>query len=128
VGESGSGKSTLARVIAGLDPLDSGALAWPERPLRRALEQRPRAFLRPYTEVLLGSEPRRSRQAGPAPATRESAPRDRPTRGCPYQHGCPRKLGSICETDAPPWRETADGGGLLCHIPLAELRALQSQA
>jgi peptide/nickel transport system ATP-binding protein len=284
VGESGSGKSTLARVIAGLDPLDSGALAWHERPLRRALEQRPRAFLRqlqmvfqdpdstlnprqtvrtlldrslrtltnldrsarqgraselldaveldsrlldalprelsggqrqrvaiarafagapalvlcdeptsaldasvqatilnlldslqrqrgtaylfishdigviryladdvgvlylghvmqlgsvesvfapphhPYTEVLLASEPRRSRQAGPARATRESAPRDRPTRGCPYQDGCPRKLGSICETDAPPWRETADGGGLLCHIPLTELHALQSPA
>jgi peptide/nickel transport system ATP-binding protein len=282
VGESGSGKSTLARVIAGLDPLDSGALAWHERPLRRSLEQRPHAFLRqlqmvfqdpdstlnphqtvrtlldrslrtltnldraarqgrakelldaveldsrlldalprelsggqrqrvaiarafagipalvlcdeptsaldasvqatilnlldslqrqretaylfishdigviryladevgvlylghvmqlgsiewvfapplhPYTEVLLASEPRHSRQVGSAQATTESAPRDRPARGCPYQHGCPRKLGSICETDAPPWRETPDRGGLLCHIPLAELRALQS--
>src|SRR5204862_5274535 len=77
----------------------------------------------PYTEVLLASEPRRSVQAGPALVTRESAPRGRPTRGCPYQNGCPRKLGGICETDAPPWRETPDGGGLLCHIPLAELTA-----
>jgi len=282
VGESGSGKSTLARVIAGLDPLDSGALVWQERPLRRSLEQRPRAFLRqlqmvfqdpdstlnprqtvrtlldrslrkltsldrttrtdrasellnaveldsrlldalprelsggqrqrvaiarafagapalvlcdeptsaldasvqatilnlldslqrqrgtaylfishdigvvryladdvgvlylgqlmqlgsvdsvfapphhPYTEVLLASEPRRSRQPGPAQQARERAPRGRPTRGCPYQDSCPRKLGSICETEPPPWRETPDGGGLLCHIPLAELRALQS--
>ena len=282
VGESGSGKSTLARVIAGLEPLDSGALAWRKQPLRRTLEQRPRAFLRqlqmvfqdpdstlnprqtvrtlldrslrkltnldrstrkgragelldaveldsrlldalprelsggqrqrvaiarafagapalvlcdeptsaldasvqatilnlldslqrqrgtaylfishdigvvryladdvgvlylgqlmqlgsvesvfapphhPYTEVLLASAPGRSRQPGPAQATGARAPRGRPTRGCPYQDSCPRKLGSICETDAPPWRETPDGGGLLCHIPLAELRALQS--
>jgi peptide/nickel transport system ATP-binding protein len=282
VGESGSGKSTMARVIAGLDPLDSGALTWRERPLSRSLQQRPRAFLRqlqmvfqdpdstlnprqtvrtllerslrkltnldrsarntravelldaveldsrllgalprelsggqrqrvaiarafagapalvlcdeptsaldasvqatvlnlldalqrqsgtaylfishdigvvrylgdavgvlylgrvmqfgsvesvfapphhPYTEVLLASEPRRSRQAGAEQSTRERAPRSRPTRGCPYQDVCPRKLGSICETDAPPWRETPDGGGLLCHIPLAELRAMQS--
>jgi peptide/nickel transport system ATP-binding protein len=45
----------------------------------------------------------------------------RPVRGCPFQTSCPRKLGAICETEAPPWRETPDGGGLLCHIPLEEL-------
>jgi peptide/nickel transport system ATP-binding protein len=85
--------------------------------------------LHPYTEVLLASEPRGTSQNGFAPVTglpRERAPRGRPARGCPYQDGCPRKLGSICETDAPPWRETPDGGGLLCHIPVAELQALQS--
>jgi peptide/nickel transport system ATP-binding protein len=46
----------------------------------------------------------------------------RPVRGCPFQATCPRKLGTICETEAPPWRETPEGGGLLCHIPLEELK------
>jgi peptide/nickel transport system ATP-binding protein len=282
VGESGSGKSTLARVIAGLDPLESGALAWRQRPLRRSIQQRPRVFLRqlqmvfqdpdstlnprqtvrtllerslrkltnldrsarsaravellnaveldprlldalprelsggqrqrvaiarafagapalvlcdeptsaldasvqatilnlldslqgergtaylfishdigvvryladdvgvlylgqlmqfgsvksvfapphhPYTEVLLASQPRRSGETSPARANSESTPRGRPVRGCPYHDSCPRKLGSICDNEAPPWRETPDGGGLLCHIPLIELRAVQS--
>jgi peptide/nickel transport system ATP-binding protein len=264
VGESGSGKSTLARAIAGLEPLDSGALDWHEQPLARTVEQRPRSVLRELQMVFqdpdstlnprhtvrtllersirrltnLDARARRERavellaavdmeprylaarpaelsggqrqrvaiarafagspalvlcdeptsaldasvqatilnllarlqheqgsaylfishdigvvryladvvgvmylgrllQLGPAaevfegphhPYTRvllhrgtEYTPGARPVRGCPFQASCPRKLGAICETESPPWRETPDGGGILCHIPLEEL-------
>ncbi len=80
--------------------------------------------LHPYTEVLLASVPRRDRQHRDPPATLVA--NTRPTRGCPFQLRCPRKPGAICETDAPPWRETPDGGGLLCHIPLDELTSAQT--
>jgi peptide/nickel transport system ATP-binding protein len=80
--------------------------------------------LHPYTEVLLASVPRRDRQHRDPPAA--PVANTRPTRGCPFQLRCPRKLGAICETDAPPWRETPDGGGLVCHIPLDELTLAQT--
>ncbi len=46
VGESGSGKSTLARVIAGLEPLDSGQLTWHGADLPRSVGKRSNAVLR----------------------------------------------------------------------------------
>lgn len=61
----------------------------------------------PYTQVLLSGS-----------ALEHDAEQ---TGGCPFQASCPRKLGAICETHTPPWRETPDGGGILCHIPLEEL-------
>jgi peptide/nickel transport system ATP-binding protein len=79
----------------------------------------------PYTEVLLASVPGSSR-VRPA-RTGETFTRARPTRGCPFQASCPRKLGAICETEAPPWRELPDRGGLLCHIPLTDLANAQVQ-
>jgi peptide/nickel transport system ATP-binding protein len=80
----------------------------------------------PYTEVLLASVPRRHRRGQSAAIGQPGlAAEVRPTLGCPFQTSCPRKLGRICETHAPPWRETADGGGILCHIPLADLTAVQ---
>jgi peptide/nickel transport system ATP-binding protein len=80
--------------------------------------------LHPYTEVLLASVPRRDRRHREVPVSQ--AGNTRPTRGCPFQLRCPRKIGAICETEAPPWRETPDGGGLLCHIPLEDLTMAQS--
>jgi peptide/nickel transport system ATP-binding protein len=80
--------------------------------------------LHPYTEVLLASVPRRDRQHRDTPAS--AAFNTRPTQGCPFQFRCPRKIGRICETEAPPWRPTPDGGGLLCHIPLDELTEAQT--
>jgi peptide/nickel transport system ATP-binding protein len=75
----------------------------------------------PYTESLLlavpgmggpgTSAPRRP--AGPAPS-RE---------GCVFAGRCPRQLGDLCSTTAPPWRSTESGLRIRCHIPLAELAA-----
>ncbi|MCY4539989.1 MAG: ABC transporter ATP-binding protein [Chloroflexi bacterium] len=45
--------------------------------------------------------------------------------GCRFHTRCPRKLGAVCEEEAPPWREAEAGHAIRCHIPLAELSALQ---
>jgi peptide/nickel transport system ATP-binding protein len=83
----------------------------------------------PYTEALLSAVPvpdprRRPRTAG-LPGTPPSAI-DLPA-GCPFHTRCPRQLGAICHEQMPPWRETAGGRRIRCHIPLEELRTAQSQ-
>jgi peptide/nickel transport system ATP-binding protein len=77
----------------------------------------------PYTRILLkGSAANRSQgEKSSLQGESDLVTTTRPVRGCPFQASCPRKLGSICETEAPPWRETPDGGGILCHIPLEDL-------
>ena len=82
----------------------------------------------PYTEALVS--------AIPAPDPSQSPRRvllsdDLPSAqnlpsGCRFHTRCPRKLGEICETEEPPWRQDAAGGQIRCHIPLEELSRLQS--
>ncbi len=45
--------------------------------------------------------------------------------GCRFHTRCPRKIGAVCEEEAPPWREAKAGHAIRCHIPLEELSALQ---
>ncbi|MCH7610022.1 MAG: ABC transporter ATP-binding protein [Chloroflexi bacterium] len=82
----------------------------------------------PYTETLLAAAPR------PVPGLRphllgsdvpELAP---PPRGCPFQRRCPRRIGSICDEEAPPWRVPVEGHRIRCHIPLDELETAQVSA
>jgi peptide/nickel transport system ATP-binding protein len=40
---------------------------------------------------------------------------------------CSRKLGDICEREAPPCVDAGDGHTIRCHIPLDSLRALAVQ-
>jgi peptide/nickel transport system ATP-binding protein len=61
-----------------------------------------------------------------------------PPSGCVFHTRCPRKLGAICEQQDPPFLEAgpsgvdhAEGGTtathrIRCHIPVDQLRALQS--
>jgi len=79
----------------------------------------------PYTEVLLGAVLEPDPDAAPRLTADDVVERAPPARGCPFQRRCPRKLGTICETDAPPWREAGGGHALRCHIDLPELAALQ---
>jgi peptide/nickel transport system ATP-binding protein len=81
----------------------------------------------PYTEALLSAAPT------PDPAARHHpialrgevpSPRNRPS-GCPFHTRCPRKIGTVCETDVPPVRAGEDGHQVRCHYPLAELEAMQ---
>ena len=83
----------------------------------------------PYTEALLSSVPKiggsgvsRIRLAGEVPS-----PRSRPA-GCVFHTRCPRKIGAICETELPPWRDAGSIHRICCHIPVAELLRLQSKA
>jgi len=101
----------------------------------------------PYTEALLSAIPRvddaRRRgqdlpssplpRAQPDDARRRAirlpgdipSPADVPA-GCPFHTRCPRFLGDICVTQRPPWRVSARGVGIACHIPLAELEQMQA--
>jgi peptide/nickel transport system ATP-binding protein len=80
----------------------------------------------PYTEALLSSVPKiggsglaRIRLKGEIPS-----PRNIPS-GCVFQTRCPRKIGTICETDLPPWRDAGGNHHIRCHIPIAELNELK---
>lgn len=82
----------------------------------------------PYTEALISAIP------VPDPAVQGGAIRldgDVPSArnipsGCRFHTRCPRKIGKICETDAPPWRDAGNGHFIRCHIPVEELTELQN--
>ena len=84
----------------------------------------------PYTEALLSAIPlidpigrsERVRLAGDIPS-----PSDIP-RGCPFHSRCPRSLGHICATETPPWQVGEHGHRVYCHIPLDDLRVMQTRA
>ena len=76
----------------------------------------------PYTEVLLSAVPSlfglevdRVRMTElPADTLRQPA-------GCPFQARCPRKIGKICETQAPPHLNIGLEHTVLCHLPRSDL-------
>jgi len=83
----------------------------------------------PYTEALLSSAPsldeahahgERIRLSGELPSAAN------PPSGCVFHTRCPRKIGEICERQTPPARDAGNGHAIHCHIPVDELRALQS--
>jgi peptide/nickel transport system ATP-binding protein len=84
----------------------------------------------PYTEALLSAIPTfddeesrpRIKLSGVLPSAS-----DVPT-GCPFHTRCPRVLGEICRTEAPPWQEDGARHRYRCHIPPAELQELQKTA
>ncbi len=48
-----------------------------------------------------------------------------PPAGCPFNTRCPRKIGTICESEKPPWQHAGNGHGIYCHIGLDELQVMQ---
>jgi peptide/nickel transport system ATP-binding protein len=80
----------------------------------------------PYTEALLSAIPsldvdrERIRLTGEIPSAAN------PPSGCVFHTRCPRKIGTICETEEPPIAEVAPDRQMRCHIPLEELRRLQT--
>jgi peptide/nickel transport system ATP-binding protein len=73
----------------------------------------------PYTESLLAA---RALGESTSNATQTSA------HGCIFSARCPRRLGALCDEAAPPLADAGGGHRILCHIPVDELRALQSAA
>ena len=80
----------------------------------------------PYTEALLSAVPlvgasgrgqRRVQLAGDASAVPNGA-------GCRFAPRCPRRIGSVCDTVAPPLRQPAPGHHIACHLPLETLAAI----
>jgi len=82
----------------------------------------------PYTEALLSAVPVPDPDAqlnpirldGPVPSAAN------PPSGCVFHTRCPRKIGAICEQQAPPAQTGPDGHTIVCHIPLAVLTAAQT--
>ncbi len=82
----------------------------------------------PYTEALISAIPvpdpsqkqGHIRLEGEIPSARHIPS------GCRFHTRCPRKIGKICEEQAPPWRDAGDGHSIRCHIPIDELIALQT--
>jgi peptide/nickel transport system ATP-binding protein len=81
----------------------------------------------PYTEALLSAVPtiqgdQRTRIAlhGELPSAAD------PPAGCVFHTRCPRFLGEICKSVEPPLVEVEPEHLMRCHIPVEELRRLQS--
>ncbi len=87
-----------------------------------------RAPWHPYTEALLSAVP----SLGPpvvATGIRLEGPPPNPAAppaGCAFHPRCPRKLGPICEREAPPLQPGPRGHGIACHITRADLLRLQT--
>ena len=76
----------------------------------------------PYTEALLSSVPaidgshdRRVKLAGEIPSAAN------PPSGCVFHTRCHRKIGPICEREAPPETMLALGHSVRCHLPPRDL-------
>ncbi|MDZ4764743.1 MAG: ABC transporter ATP-binding protein [Chloroflexota bacterium] len=83
----------------------------------------------PYTEALLSAIP------NPDPPIKthrillnDDANGAQVITGCPFHPRCPRKIGAICEHEAPPYRDAGAGHFIRCHIPVDELTVLQTSA
>jgi peptide/nickel transport system ATP-binding protein len=83
----------------------------------------------PYTEALLSAIPSvdgeptsRIRLEGeiPSPAN--------PPSGCVFHPRCPRVIAGVCEVTEPPLLEVGPGHAMRCHIPIDELRRLQTKS
>jgi peptide/nickel transport system ATP-binding protein len=77
----------------------------------------------PYTEELLLAIPAYRKRMRSIGGTTISNDGPRAQRGCVYSRRCRLHLGRICDEEPPPWRETAAGHGIRCHVPLNRLLA-----
>ncbi|MGE0237777.1 MAG: dipeptide ABC transporter ATP-binding protein [Parvibaculaceae bacterium] len=75
----------------------------------------------PYTHSLLMAVPSPRKRRKPAVVRRALATAAQGGAGCVYAGRCAWKKGPVCDTDAPPWRETQAGLRLRCHLTLDEL-------
>ncbi|USG63165.1 ABC transporter ATP-binding protein [Sneathiella marina] len=81
----------------------------------------------PYTEALLSAVPIADTSVeqkqiilkGDIPSAVNPPP------GCPFQTRCPRKIGSICETDDPPIKDMGNGHMIGCHLDADVFAAME---
>ncbi len=81
----------------------------------------------PYTEALLSAIPipdptverTMVRLVGPVPSAID------PPSGCRFHTRCPRKIGTLCERDSPPWRRITDKHWINCHMSMKDLRDME---
>jgi peptide/nickel transport system ATP-binding protein len=77
----------------------------------------------PYTEALLSAIPIADTSVHKKEIVLEGdiPSAVNPPSGCPFQTRCPRKIGRICEVEAPPIRTFGAGHRIACHIAPDEL-------
>lgn len=81
----------------------------------------------PYTEALLSAVPIADTSITKKHIVLEGelpSPMNPPS-GCPFQTRCPRKIGSICETELPAVKNMGNGHKIMCHLSEEELRAME---
>ena len=80
----------------------------------------------PYTEALLSAIPIPDPRVHQAQIRLEGTPPSalEPPTGCRFHTRCPRKSGSICETEDPPGRSPCEGYTIYCHISTEELERM----
>ncbi len=84
----------------------------------------------PYTEALLSAIPIANPDIAQENIRLEGTvpnPVDLPS-GCVFHTRCPRKIGSICEEDLPPWRNGNTRSRIWCHYQPEDLAALQTDS
>ena len=92
------------------------------------VEQLFRPPYHPYAETLLAAVPipdpafkqRRVRLRGSVPSAID------PPSGCRFHTRCPRKVGGICELEAPPQQGNPGQKLILCHIPWHDLSKVEA--
>jgi peptide/nickel transport system ATP-binding protein len=81
----------------------------------------------PYTDLLLGA----AFQPGAGGTGRRLNAADAPgvtgsRAGCVFASRCPVRIGTVCDTDPPPWREPQSGHRIRCHHDALALSAVQA--
>jgi len=81
----------------------------------------------PYTEALLSAVPIADTKVTKKEVVLEGdiPSAMNPPTGCPFQTRCPRKLGRICEEEAPPIREFGPSHKIACHIDPEKLKRME---
>jgi peptide/nickel transport system ATP-binding protein len=79
----------------------------------------------PYTETLLAAAPEPIPGARARLLAKDVQEAEPPTRGCPFQRRCPRRIGSICDEETPSVKLSSVNHIIRCHIPLHDLIANQ---
>jgi len=74
----------------------------------------------PYTQSLLAAVPVPQRQADARMRLAPNRPGGDHATGCPLARRCPRRLGDICERDAPPVRRLTATHSFVCHHALSK--------
>ena len=81
----------------------------------------------PYTEALLAAVPiaDASVEKRKVVLTGEIPSPSNPPKGCPFSTRCPYAIKGTCETQAPPLLTFGAGHVIACHLPPAQLLAMQ---
>jgi len=79
----------------------------------------------PYTEALLSAVPVIGRRVERLRLPGEPG-MVHPGPGCRFALRCHRRIGDVCVTKAPPWRELAPVHHVRCHIPAEDLAMVRS--